>query len=50
MYAILCGAASDAIDLILLHREAKAAYILQSALLQAVEIYRSKNPPPITLL
>ena len=39
MYALLCGAASDAIDLIGAGRAEQAMQLLQSALLEAEELY-----------
>ena len=39
MYAILCAAASDAIDLLDEEKNREARQLLQSALLKAEEIY-----------
>ena len=39
MYALLCGAASDAIDLIAEGRAEQASRLLQAALLDAEELY-----------
>ena len=41
MYAILCAAASDVIDLIAAGRQEEAAVLLQSALDTAEELYLS---------
>ena len=41
MYAILCAAASDAIDLIAAGEQEKAAVLLQNALDTAEELYLS---------
>ena len=41
MYAVLCAAASDAIDLIAAGEQKKAAVLLQNALDTAEELYLS---------
>ena len=41
MYAVLCAAASDAIDLIAAGEQEKAAVLLQNALDTAEELYLS---------
>ena len=41
MYAVLCAAASDAIDLIAADEQEKAAALLQNALDTAEELYLS---------
>ena len=41
LYAILCGAASEAIDLIESGRAEKAAFMLKKALLECEELYVS---------
>lgn len=48
MYAILCGAASDAVDLLNTPTGAlQAKVLLEQALLDAEEIYLSANSPTL---
>ena len=43
MYAILCGAASEALDLLENGQTQQASALLQSALLEAEELYIKKD-------